>query len=147
MTTIHEVGHIVCGIACGGSLRSANLIPWHLPYSFFDPDPFPLITLWGGPVFGVAVPTAIAWWTRQSWAWFIAYFCMLANGTYLAVAWGTGDRFLDTARLLSNGTHPLLIAIYCIACIGWGYAGFRQQCVRMLFLNPLVKDVSSNKTD
>ncbi len=47
---VHELGHILCGYACGGTLIDADLFPWHLPYSFFDPDPYPLVTLWGGPV-------------------------------------------------------------------------------------------------
>ncbi len=36
------------------TLTEADLRPWRLPYSLFDPDPIPLVTLWGGPVLGVA---------------------------------------------------------------------------------------------
>ena len=44
----------------------------------------------------------------------IAYFCMLANGAYLATAWIVGDHQLNTARLLENGASPLIIVVYCI---------------------------------
>ena len=136
MTLVHESGHLSCGWSCGGTLVSADLLPWHLPYSIFEPDPKPLVTLWGGPVLGVAIPFSIATLFRRDWLWFIAYFCMLANGSYLATAWFTGDRYLDTTKLLQHGAYSWSIAIYCLFCIGFGYIGFRGQCVRMLSNRP-----------
>ncbi|RMF40779.1 MAG: hypothetical protein D6753_10925 [Planctomycetota bacterium] len=56
MAFTHEIGHIVGGWCCGGTLKTADLIPWHLPYSIFDPDPKPLVTLWCGPILGIVVP-------------------------------------------------------------------------------------------
>src|SRR5262245_30149055 len=113
MVTTHELGHIVCGWAGGAKLRSADLRPWQLPYSIFDPDPRPLLTLWGGPILGIAVPLAAACLLRRNWIWFIAHFCVLANGLYLATAWLTGDRELDTAKLLAHGASPVFIGLYC----------------------------------
>ena len=132
MTFVHESGHVVCGWASGGTLQDADLAPWHLPHSNFDPDPHPLVTLWGGPILGAAVPLVVALAVRRGWAWFIAYFCVLANGSYLAVAWVTGESYLDTARLLQNGAHPATVAGYCVVTIGAGYFGFRRQCIRVL---------------
>ena len=132
MTFTHESGHIVGGWFCGGTLKAADLFPWHLPYSMFDPDPRPLITLWGGPAIGVVVPLAIALLVRHHGMWFIAYFCVLANGAYLAAAWVSGEQYLDTAQLLEHGAHPLTIAIYCLLTIGFGYVGFRRHCIRVL---------------
>ena len=31
MTFTHETGHIIGGWLSGGTLKSANLLPWHLP--------------------------------------------------------------------------------------------------------------------
>jgi hypothetical protein len=132
MAIVHESGHIVCGWSCGGRLQSADLRPWQLPYSLFEPDPHPLVTMWGGPVLGVVVPLALARLIRQDWIWFIAYFCLLSNGLYLATAWWTGDRYLDTAKLLEHGAHPLSIATYCLLCIGFGYIGFRREVLSVL---------------
>jgi hypothetical protein len=132
MTFTHESGHLVCGWACGGTLRHADLLPWHLPHSHFDPDPRPLITAWGGPILGALVPLLIALLVRRDWVWFVAYFCILANGAYLAAAWVSGERYLDTARLLAHGAHPVTIAAYCVVTIGVGYVGFRRQCIRVL---------------
>lgn len=136
MTFTHEAGHVVCGWASGGRLRQADLTPWHLPYSNFDPDPHPLITLWGGPLLGVIVPLAVAVLARREAIWFVAHFCLLANGSYLALAWVTGEHYLDTPKLLAHGAHPAAIAAYCAATIGAGYVGFRRQCIRVLSPRP-----------
>ena len=136
MTFTHELGHIVAGWSCGGTLKSADLRPWHLPYSIFDPDPRPLVTLWGGPALGVVLPLGVALLVRRHWIWFITYFCIVANGVYLATAWVSGDRHLDTPQLLERGAHPAIIAIYCLLMTGFGYVGFRRQCVRMLSPTP-----------
>jgi hypothetical protein len=135
MTFTHESGHIIGGWVCGGTLKRADLVPWHLPYSIFDPDPHPLVTLWCGPLLGVLCPLIIALALRRNWSWFIAYFCVLANGVYLALAWVTGDQFLDAPQLLAHGAHPGCIAIYCLVTVGFGYLGFRRHCVRMLSSN------------
>ena len=140
MTLTHELGHVLCGWLGGGRLQRADLLPWHLPYSIFDPDPHPLVTLWGGPILGVLIPFAVATAMRRKLAWGIAHFCMLANGSYLATAWLTGDRYLDTARLLQNGAHPLSIALYCAVTIGFGYRGFRNYCIELL--SPVATDNS-----
>lgn len=132
MTVTHEAGHLVGGWATGGTLREARLYPWELPYSTFEPDPHPLVTLWCGPVLGVLVPLAAAAAVRRRWGWFVAHSCLLANGAYLAVAWVTGERMLDTPKLLAHGAHPAGIAAYCLFTVGVGYVGFRRQCVRVL---------------
>jgi uncharacterized membrane protein YoaK (UPF0700 family) len=131
MTFTHEIGHIIGGTCCGGELKSADLWPWHLPYSLFDPDPFPLITLWSGLLIGVFAPLVLAVLIQRETMWFIAHFCVLANGTYIAAAWVTGDRYLDTPKLLEHGASPVSILIYCVATIGCGYAGFRGACQRV----------------
>lgn len=132
MTFTHEMGHIVGGWCCGATLTNADLLPWHLPYSIFSPDPRPLVTLWCGPILGVLVPLLIALVVRRDWMWFVANFCIIANGAYIATAWLAGDRYLDTPKLLDHGAYPATIAIYCLLTIGFGYVGFRRSCVRIL---------------
>jgi hypothetical protein len=132
MTFTHEVGHILCGWSCGGRLTSWELRPWRFPYSLFEPNPCPLTTLWGGPVLGVLIPFTLALAVRTRWSWFIAHFCLLANGVYLAAAWVSGDRFLDTPQLLQHGAPPAVIAAYCLLAITIGYRGFRRQCLSIV---------------
>jgi hypothetical protein len=61
---------------------------------------------------------------------------MLANGVYLAAAWASGDRFLDTPQLLLHGARPAAIALYCLVTIAIGYAGFRRQWISILSRGP-----------
>ena len=132
MTFTHEMGHIIGGACCGASLKSADLLPWHLPYSIFEPDPFPLVTLWAGLIIGVVAPVGLAIIVQRDWMWFIANFCLLANGTYIATAWFSGDRYLDTPKMLEHGASPITIAVYCLLTIRFGYVGFRRSCISVL---------------
>ena len=81
---------------------------------------------------GALVLLAAASLVQRNWMWFIAYFCLLANGSYHAVAWWTGERHLDTPKLLHHGAHPAMIAVYCALTIAANYIGFRRQCARVL---------------
>ena len=128
MNASHELGHIVAGVCCGGTLQSFSLSPVTLPYSIFNPDPYPLITLWCGPLLGVLAPLLLALIFRKRTVWFIAHFCVLANGLYLAVAWVSGERYLDTPKLLEHGAWPVSILAFCAVTIVVGYIGFRHQC-------------------
>jgi hypothetical protein len=136
MTLSHECGHIAGGMTCGATLTDFDLRPWRMPYSLHSPDPHPLVTLWSGPLLGIAVPIALALIVRTRWAWFIADFCLIANGSYLALAWLSGDRFLDTPRLLNAGAHPISIVIYCCLTIGTGCLRFRSDCIHLLAAPP-----------
>ena len=132
MILTHETGHMIGGLIGGASLIDYDIAPWSLPFSFHNPDPHPLLTLWAGPLLGVAVPAVFATVFRHRSLRFIADFCLLANGVYLALAWIAGDRFLDTTRLLESGAPPFTIAIYCALTIGAGYVRFRNDCVGVL---------------
>ena len=107
-----------------------------MPYSLHSPDPHPLVTLWAGPLLGVASPLMVASIIRKRWAWFIADFCLLANGGYIALAWLSGDRFLDTPRLLAAGASPVSIVVYCLSAIGLEYVWFRSDCIYYLDSKP-----------
>ena len=50
----------------------------------------------------------------------------------LATAWISGDRYLDTPKLLKHGAHPITIGLYCVLTIGFGYMRFRRSCIRVL---------------
>ncbi|WP_237607483.1 hypothetical protein [Roseimaritima sediminicola] len=136
MAFTHEAGHLLGGMVCGATLTDFDLAPWRMPYSLHAPDPHPLVTLWAGPLFGVAAPLLVAAILRKSWGWFVADFCLLANGGYLALAWVSGDPFLDTPRLLDAGAHPATIVLYCVATIGTGYVRFRSDCRQVLSPSP-----------
>jgi len=145
MVVSHETGHIIGGNCGGGTMIDADIRPWHLPYSIFDPDPHPLITLWSGLLLGVTFPLLLAIVGRRHELWFVAGFCMLANGLYIGTGWVAGDRYLDTTRLLDHGCSPILIALYCLLTIGFGYASFRRECLRIFAAENSQVSVSSTK--
>jgi hypothetical protein len=80
----------------------------------------------------VLAPVAVAMIIQREWMWFIANFCVLANGAYIATAWFSGDRYLDTPKLLEHCASPIAIAVYCLLTIRFGYVGFRRSCVSAL---------------
>ena len=136
MNATHEAGHVVGGWLGGGTLVDFWPGPWPPAHSRFDPDPHPALTLWAGPLLGCVVPVAFALIVRRTWAWFLADFCVLANGSYLAVAWWTGDRLLDTPRLLAAGVHPAWVAAFIAVTCGVGYGRFRRDCAAVLGGSP-----------
>ncbi|WP_237227821.1 hypothetical protein [Rubinisphaera sp. JC750] len=144
MTFTHEMGHVVAGLCSGGTLETVELRPWRLPYSLFVVDPHPLITLWGGPLI-VVVPVAFAITLRMQWMWFIASFCLLANGLYLATGWVSGDRYLDTTKLFEHGASPIAVALYCLVTIGWGYVRFRTACL-WVFETPKTTEMETSSS-
>ena len=132
MITTHETGHIIGGWLTGAKLSQADLRPWAMPYSMFDPNPLPLATMWSGPILGTLMPLLVAMAIRRQIGWFMAWFCVLANGGYLALAWLTGDRYLDTTQLRELGASPVSIAAFCVVTIVAGYRGFRKSCLEFL---------------
>ncbi len=131
MTMTHELGHVLGGWLGGGKLTALQLSPLRLPYSLHAPDPHPQLTLWSGPILGVVAPLGVALIVRRWFTWFIADFCILANGVYLALAWWSGDRHLDTPRMLAAGVHPAWIAAFCAVTISVGYLRFRSDCLAL----------------
>ncbi|MCC9658750.1 hypothetical protein [Rhodopirellula halodulae] len=142
MIESHEFGHLIGGWVSGATLVTVDLAPWRLPYSIHAPDPNPLVTLWAGPVLGVLVPVTTAMLLGHRFAWFLANFCLLANGTYMAVGWFAGDAQLDSSRLLQNGTPAWLLGLYCFATIPLGYHRFRRDCIHLL--SPAMNDRSDD---
>jgi hypothetical protein len=129
MVMTHELGHIVSGCCLGATLVDFDIRPWGLPYNVFSSDPHPLLILWGGPVLGVLTPLAVAMFFRTPAIWFVADFCLLANGIYLAIAWIAGDSHLDTTRILKHGGSPVLVAMFCLISVGAGYFRFRRDVI------------------
>lgn len=126
MCLTHETGHLLGGWLAGATLVAYDLAPWRLPYSIHDPDPDPLGTLWAGPLFGMVTPVLVAVPIRRDRVWFVADFCLLANGSYLALGGVWGERWHDTQRLLAAGASPWLIGVTAGIATVIGYLRFRR---------------------
>ena len=136
MVTTHEVGHLLGGHLGGASLTDFDLAPWRLPYSLHQPDPHPKVSLWAGPLIDCLVPALVAGVAQSLYAWFVADFCVLANGGYLALAFASDDRYLDTTRMLDVGTNPATIVAFCLLTVPVGYIRFRRDCIALLTAPP-----------
>ena len=132
MTLVHELGHVVVGCACGAKLGSIEIRPWCLPYSFFSPNPMPLLTLWGGPIIGCTLPLLVAWLSKRPAVWFVAWFCIVANGLYLLTGCYSNDSELDSVKMVKAGMSTPLLIFVSAAMSVLGYVGFRSECQRVL---------------
>ena len=132
MTVSHELGHVAGGWASGAELSVLEIRPWRLPYSLFAFDPQPLVTLWAGPILGCAGPLLVALAIRQPAVRFVAWFCMLANASYLLLGTLSNDPELDSQKLIKAGTPLYVILLFAGSILPFSYIAFRGRCVRLL---------------
>ena len=132
MTVTHELGHVICGLLGGARLVDLQLQPWHLPHSLFAGDAHPLATLWSGFLVGSGVPLLVARAIRRPGCWFVAWFCVLANGVYLLLGLFSGDGELDSTKMIRAGSHPSLLLVAGSAMSIVGYLKFRQTSINLL---------------
>src|SRR5262245_46203592 len=60
MQVVHGLGHVAGAIATGGHVIHVALKPWTISRTDVEPNPWPLVERWSGPIFGSVVPVA-AW--------------------------------------------------------------------------------------
>ncbi|NBC11070.1 MAG: hypothetical protein GVY24_04945 [Planctomycetes bacterium] len=112
MMVFHEAGHVLGAWLTGGDVRRVVLHPLAFSRTDVNPNPAPGVVVWAGPIVGVALPLSI--WLLAAWRRlrvtpilrFIAGFCLLANGAYLAG--GSFDRVGDAGDMLRTGT-PIVV--------------------------------------
>ena len=115
MQAAHEAGHILHLLATGGSIEHLTLHPLRLSHTLPATNPAPLVTVIGGPLWGVLLPL-LGWGvllrlapSRSYLAAFFAGFCLVANGAYLA-----GDALLqgaDGREFVLQGVPPWLLVV------------------------------------
>lgn len=108
MQAIHELGHVIGGFLSGAELRRVVLHPLTISRTDFGHNPSPLFVCWMGPLFGAISPLLlwqISSWQRlrcRFWLQFLAGFCLIANGAYLAV--GVHEGIGDAGDLIRYGS-------------------------------------------
>ena len=131
MQVVHEFGHAVAAWGTGGQVERVVLLPWSISRTDVDPNPHPLIVVWGGPVIGVVIPVlvwAILSWRRSAVAPAMrsfAGFCLIANGLYLGVG-SLGERIGDAGDLLRLGAPRwtlILFGAIAVPCGLWLWHG------------------------
>jgi hypothetical protein len=132
MTLCHELGHVVAGTVGGATLTQLELRPWRLPHSLFAGDQNPLITLWAGPVLGCGIPLLVAAIARRPACWFVAWFCVVANASYLLLGYFSGDAELDSTKMIRAGTPPIVLLGVTVVTLPLGYTRFRRSCIDVM---------------
>lgn len=132
MTVCHELGHVVGGCCCGARVTVLELRPWEMPYSLYSPDPNPQVTVWAGPLLGCLVPMFAAIIINRPAVWFVGWFCVLANATYLLIGYVGGDSELDTTKILNAGTPEFAFWLFLAITGPVSYIKFRTQCILVM---------------
>lgn len=130
MMAVHELGHVLAGLATGGGVERVVLPLLGFSRTDLAPNPHPLPVAWAGPITGVLVPLGL--WLL-AWAMFrrrcriaeqtlrfFAGFCLIANGAYLGLGWL--DRIGDAGDLLRHGSPTWHLIAFGLVCAALGLA-------------------------
>lgn len=133
MMVVHEAGHVFHAKLSGGLVTKVVLHPLAISRTDVVPNPHPHFVVWGGPIWGCALPLLILLLSRKPQSRlhvllvFFAGFCLIANGAYLGV--GAFYPIGDAAELMRLGTPKS-------ALIGFGIVSVTSG---LLFWNGLGK--------
>lgn len=133
MQIVHELGHVLGGLATGATIRQVVLHPLEISRTDFGDNPHPLIACWSGPLFGAMAPALIWLLVRKTQAnfaslQFFAGFCLIANGAYLSV--GAWDGIGDAGDLQKYGAPAWTLYLFGIVTIPgglWSWHNLGQQ--------------------
>ncbi len=125
MTAVHELGHVLSAWLSGGVVTRVVLHPLEFSRTDVSPNPHPLRVAWGGPMWGTLVPLAVYVAVRfaaRPYAYlaaFLAGFCLIANGAYLAVDsfFPAGD---DAGVILHHGGAQWQLVGFGVPCVAAG---------------------------
>ncbi|MGE0481660.1 MAG: hypothetical protein AB7Q17_14435 [Phycisphaerae bacterium] len=137
MLAAHELGHALHAWLSGGRVARVEIPLWGFSRTEFSANPHPQFVAWGGAVWGVCVPTALAVltrtirglprWIRRS-ADLFAGFCWVANGAYLGV--GAIDGIGDAGDLVRAGAPRATVMALGFAGLAvglwWWHAATRR---------------------
>ena len=143
MMGVHELGHVVGAVVTGGTVERVVLHPLTISRTDVSPNPHPGVVVWLGPVIGCLLPmAAIALVPRRltvlsKMARFIAGFCLVANGAY--IAFGSFDRVGDCGEMARTGTPVWIMLAFGIVTIPPGlFLWHGLGSIRRFFGNPTV---------
>lgn len=125
MMAVHEFGHVIGALTTGGTVERVVLHPLAISRTDVSPNPNPSIVVWLGPILGCIIPAAISWFVPRRFtiarniATFFVGFCLLANGTYIAI--GSFDRVGDCGAMLQHGSPLWTLLLFGSLTIPLGF--------------------------
>lgn len=124
MQAVHEAGHVLAALSTGGRIERVVLHPLVISRTDLAENPRPLVTVWAGPIVGIALPL-LAWFAGRAMRWsgafllrFFAGFCLVANGLYIGVGsfWSIGD----AGEMLRHGSPAWTLWLFGAAAASIG---------------------------
>ncbi|MCA9280191.1 MAG: hypothetical protein H6815_00575 [Phycisphaeraceae bacterium] len=132
MIALHELGHVVFAVFSGGTVSHVSFPLVGFSQTHLLKNPSPLFVAWGGMVVGCTLPV-ILWLGVKSvhkrygiWSQFVAGFCLVVNGCYIAC--GSFTHAGDADDMLRHGSPQwILIVTGAVAAVAglyvWHLAG------------------------
>ena len=126
----HELGHVIAGLATGGSITKVVLHPLAISRTDVSPNPSPLTVVWAGPIVGVLLPVTIwfLFWKLKIrgdyLTQFFAGFCLIANGAYIGI--GSFENVGDAGDMIKYGSPTWLLWLFGIATVPLGFLLFHR---------------------
>jgi hypothetical protein len=131
MQATHEFGHVLGAWATGAQVAHVALYPTVFSRTDLAHNPHPLVVVCAGPLIGALFPLAaflLAAMSRMPGVFllrFLAGFCLIANGAYMA--FGPGEGGADTGIMLSHGVPRVALVLFGALWISTGlYLWHRQ---------------------
>ena len=124
MMAVHELGHVLHATASGGRVVDVSLPLAGFSQTIVHPSPHEHFVVWGGPLWGAALPVIASAGVRlfrkrvPALLRFFAGFCLVANGVYIGVGWT--HHAGDAGDLLRLGTPRWVMIAFGIACVAGG---------------------------
>ncbi|MBX3442744.1 MAG: M50 family metallopeptidase [Planctomyces sp.] len=126
MQQVHELGHVVAGLATGGRIERVVLHPLEISRTDLSANPRPGLVTWAGPALGCLLPLALWGAVRRMGCGcefllrFFAGFCLIANGAYVGV--GSLGGIGDAGDLLRSGSPRWSLWLFGAVCVPSGLA-------------------------
>jgi hypothetical protein len=137
MMLVHEAGHVVGALISRGHVERVVWHPLALSRTDVQPNPSPLVVVWGGPLFGCVLPLLLLLVVeslRSRIAYlleFFAGFCLIANGLYIGI--GVFDPVGDAHDMLRLGTSRWVLAAFGTVAATCGLGLWKRASPRLGF--------------
>jgi hypothetical protein len=126
MMALHELGHMLHAVISGGRVVDISLPLIGFSQTIVQPNPGKLFVVWGGQIWGGALPSIACVGVRlfrkrvPAIFTFFAGFCLIANGVYVGVGWMRSAG--DAGDMLRLGTPLWIMIAFGIVCVVGGLA-------------------------